>query len=500
MTLKLTTSLVAISAALATPALADVTAADVWSNQQALYAAFGGTLSGEMTPEGAVSPEVNFILPEGAGSLQIKMDPITLDENNDGSVTITWPSPMTILVAGGISGEGTFTAELTAKNDSYTSTATGDAGDIEYDTEATNWQVEVVNVTVDDAQGEAVSITGGMTLDTFTNVSRVTEGNLITYTAQSETGTSNAEFTFNVDNVTSTSTQTSQPITAAVAATLPVGGSDLMNLSQAMRDGLNIAIESTGAGSASSTVTTLNGDILNSQETTTGAQTASIVLGEDGLSLTADADGFSMAFNDPLLFPAPLEFAIDAITAAYNLPLNASDAAQDFRIATSLQGITMGETIWNMFDPASQLPRDPAEVTFDITGMGTSGLDLLDFAAMGQIFGPPPVQIDEVTIENLNIAAVGAQATAEGSMTLDWTDLETFAGFPRPEGAVTINLNGANALMDTLVEMGFIPAEDLMMPRMMMGMFATQVGNDQLETVIEVNEEGHLLANGQRLQ
>jgi len=38
------------------------------------------------------------------------------------------------------------------------------------------------------------------------------------------------------------------------------------------------------------------------------------------------------------------------------------------------------------------------------------------------------------------------------------------------------------------------------MGRMMMGMFARSTGDDQLQSVIEVNEQGHVLANGQRLQ
>jgi hypothetical protein len=35
---------------------------------------------------------------------------------------------------------------------------------------------------------------------------------------------------------------------------------------------------------------------------------------------------------------------------------------------------------------------------------------------------------------------------------------------------------------------------------MMMGLFATPTGEDELTSTIEVNEQGHLLANGQRLQ
>jgi len=216
--------------------------------------------------------------------------------------------------------------------------------------------------------------------------------------------------------------------------------------------------------------------------------------------LNAQATDFDVTFNDRNLFPGDVEFAMDDLSMNYDVPVNASDEPQDFRVATSLKGLTLGDTIWSMIDPAGMLPRDPAEISFDVTGNGSNGTDLLDFAAMAQMFGPPAIEVDDITIENLRIAAVGAEATATGAMTFDWTDFQTIPGIARPEGKVTVNLNGANALMDTLVSMGLIPEQELMMPRMMMGMFATPVGDDMLETVLEVNSEGHVLANGQRLQ
>lgn len=500
MTFKRTTSLVALTAAMATPALADVTAADVWSNQQSFYAAMGGTLSGELAADGTVSPELNFILPNAFGSLQLKMSPITLSENSNGSVTITYPSPTTFSVAGGISSEGSFTTDLIMTSGEYTSIASGDADDITYETSTTDLQIDIADITLDGAQAVDFSGAGTIALEDMSIASRVTVGDLVTLTSNGIYGSSSAEFTFKSDNITSTTTQTSQPMTATFAASFPAGGSDVMNLSQALRDGLSIAVASTGEGASSSSVVTLNGDVLNSQETSSGAQTANVVFNENGLVLDADANDFAISMNDPLLFPAPLEFAMQALSATYDIPVNASEETQDFRIATSLQGFTVSDTLWGLIDPTGQLPRDPAEISFDITGLGTNGVDLLDFAALAQLFGPPPIQVDEVTIENLNIAAVGADVSAQGAMTFDWTDFQTFAGMPRPEGAVTVNVNGANALMDTLVAMGLLPAEDLLVPRMMMGMFATPVGDDQLETVIEVNSEGHLLANGQRLQ
>lgn len=65
---------------------------------------------------------------------------------------------------------------------------------------------------------------------------------------------------------------------------------------------------------------------------------------------------------------------------------------------------------------------------------------------------------------------------------------------------MTVNVKGANALIDKLIAMGLLPEDQAMMGRMMMGMFATPTGDDELTSKIEVNDEGHLIANGQRLQ
>ena len=57
MTYRLATSFIALSSALAVPAMADVNAADVWSNQQAFYGSMGATLSGELSGEQLTNPQ-----------------------------------------------------------------------------------------------------------------------------------------------------------------------------------------------------------------------------------------------------------------------------------------------------------------------------------------------------------------------------------------------------------------------------------------------------------
>ncbi|MCF2871347.1 DUF2125 domain-containing protein [Octadecabacter sp. G9-8] len=501
MKIRLATSFIALSTAFAVPAFADVTAADVLSNQKAFYSALGVSLSGELSGDTFSNPEMNIVFPQGVASMQVMINgDVTMADNGDGSVLITYPSPMTLSVSGGAEDEGSFSVDMTMTHDGYSVLASGDPGEITYIADAQNLRFDVTNAQADGPNADEFEIEGAFTMDFWTGTSTVTEGNLINYTSTSEVGNSGADFTYTIDNVVSKSTQNTQPVQSNIDMMLPVGGSDVMNLSAALRNGLSIALETTGAASTSVSETTLNGEVMNRQATSTGPQIAALTVNEDGLAATAEAADFAMTFNDQTLFPGDLDFAMDQISANYDVPLNASDDPQDFRIATSMQGLTLGDTIWGLFDPAGILPRDPAEVSFDVTGNGTNGTDFLDFAAMAQMFGPPAVEIDNVTIENLRIAAVGAEATAKGAMTFDWTDFQTIPGIARPEGKVTVNLNGANALMDNLVAMGLIPEEELMMPRMMMGMFATPVGDDMLETVLEVNSEGHVLANGQRLQ
>lgn len=496
---RLTTSLIALSTVLGAPAFADVSAADVWSNQQAYYGAMGVTLNGSVENGVIANPEININLPMGIASLQVKTSDVAMVDNGDGSVTITYPSPMKITLAGSANNGVSFTGDMVMTHDEYTIIATGEPGDVSYDINTQNMRIDLGDFAVNDPDMPSTAVEGYVNLASWVGTAQVTEGNVITRTSSFETGLTDVDIMIGIENITSSSKQTTQPVVTIGSISLPAGGTHIMNLSAALRNGLSIAFEAQGGASQSFGETLLNGELLNRQETTTGDQTATVSFGESGLVVDTEADGFTMVMNDPMIFPGDLEFAMGIASMALDLPLNASADPQDFRIATSLQGITMADTIWNLFDPAGVLPRDPAEVSFDITGNGTTGTDFLDFMALAAI-QQPDVEISDLTIENLRITAAGADATASGAMTFDWTDFQTIPGIPRPEGQVLVNLNGANALLDNLSAMGLIPEQDLMMPRMMMGMFATPVGDDQLESVLEVNSQGHVLANGQRLQ
>lgn len=221
----------------------------------------------------------------------------------------------------------------------------------------------------------------------------------------------------------------------------------------------------------------------------------------DGMSYISESIGIAVNLLIPSEIPFPLEATLGRYGFDMRLPLSQSDVPRDARIAFNLTDLALGDTIWSLFDPAAVLPRDPATVALGLDAKVTPFFDILDpdqqdAAMMADL----PGELNSLTLSTLNIALAGAQITGDGDFTFDNSDLDTFDGFPRPTGAATFAINGVNGLIDKLIQMGLIPADQAMMPRMMMGMFTTPVGDDMLTSTIEVNSEGHVLANGQRLR
>ncbi len=156
-----------------------------------------------------------------------------------------------------------------------------------------------------------------------------------------------------------------------------------------------------------------------------------------------------------------------------------------------------------MFDPTAQLPRDPARLSLDLTASVESFIDLLDVEALMALetSEEAPAMVHGLTLKDLALEMVGASLKGQGAFTFDNTDYDTFDGIPAPDGAIDLELSGANGLLDTLVAMGLLPEEQAMGARMMMGLFAVPgVGDDVLTSKIEVKPDGQILANGQRLQ
>ena len=159
----------------------------------------------------------------------------------------------------------------------------------------------------------------------------------------------------------------------------------------------------------------------------------------------------------------------------------------------SLVGLSLSDQIWSMLDPTAQLSHGPATLIVDLTGTGKPLVDL--FSAAAAASPVPPVQIDSLNVNKLQLTAAGAELTGAGALTFD-----NAMGMPMPLGAIDLKLSGANKLMDGLVAMGVMPQDQVMFAKMMMGMYAVPAGEDLFTSKIEFKEGGQILANGQPIK
>ena len=166
-----------------------------------------------------------------------------------------------------------------------------------------------------------------------------------------------------------------------------------------------------------------------------------------------------------------------------------------------MSDLTISDAIWDLIDPQQILARVPVTIALGIDAQIKLFFDLSDPDQQEALaLTDVPGELHGMQLTDLTLRGGGAEIIGNGAFTFDNSDFETFGGFPRPEGELNFDINGINELLDSLVTIGVIPEENALMPRMMLGMFTTPVGDDALTSKIEVNTEGQVLANGQRLR
>ena len=246
-------------------------------------------------------------------------------------------------------------------------------------------------------------------------------------------------------------------------------------------------------------------DFQDGRDAANGSMTAGsggfqLAMDYDHLSYSTDLGGLSVAVAGSDI-PLPIDFSIGELAMALAMPLSKSDESEAINASFALRDLAVSEMIWGMADPGGMIPHDPVTAVIELSGMGRLFYDLMDPAqAMQAAGGDIPGELNSISLDELTVLAAGVEALGSGAFTFDFADFGTIPGVPRPEGSVTLNVNGLNGLLDTLIQMGLVPEQEVMGARMMMGMFANAVGDDMLESTIEVNAEGHIIANGQRIQ
>lgn len=219
------------------------------------------------------------------------------------------------------------------------------------------------------------------------------------------------------------------------------------------------------------------------------------ILGENGpqeTTITLEGMPFAVA-----------TYRADRSNFNLNWPFTPAPTPQEFALGLGIQGITLSPELWELVDPKMSLPRDPMGVNIDFGGRVLVTSDLSDSVARDASLQSQalPFALRDIELRDLSIAALGATATASGSLSFDADPSAEIAVQTVPkEGVITADFYGVNAMFDALLAAQLIPQDGEMGLRMMMGLFLRPAaGDDHLTANVDFGNRG-LAINGMQIK
>jgi len=484
-------------------AFADVSAQDVWGawKQQMTKAGYAMTATEKVTGNTLDVSNVmmDITLPEDEGAVVVTMSQLSFVENGDGTVQIVLPSVMPVEIDVDAKDEEPLNVIVEYRSEGMQWTVSGTPDAMTHTQTAPAVTLALTSMIVDNKAVDLGQME--MTLANVNFQAVMAMGQILTQTQMGSV--ESLVYTVDVADPEGSGDQIKMQgnlnnLSFNAMSNTP-DGTDMEDFAAALKAGFGFSGSFSHGGGNSHIEVMGDGDEFRADTTSTGG---SAMMSMDAGRLVYDLKSQGLrvnAFTSEM--PLPIAFEMAETAMRFAVPLSKSDDLQGFELALKLGDFTMADMLWGLFDPMGQLPRDPATIDLDITGDVKVTADLTEEDAMGGMGDQPPGELHAANINTLTVRAAGAELTGNGAFTFDNTDLASFDGMPRPEGALNLKLVGGNGLLDKLVAMGFIPEDQAMGARMMMGLFAVPgEGEDTLNSKIEVNEQGHVLANGQRLK
>lgn len=497
-----TTSLVL----LASSASADVSAKEIWSDWKAYMTGFGYAVEAQEAMSGntlqVTDLKMSVPMPEATGSFDIVLEQVDFIENGDGTVNMVFPNIMPMNFVGqGPKGEDV-SGSLVYTMQNMTMQASGDPAKIVYNYAADQIGVSLDGLTLEGEKFPADALNVNFTSQNLQGQSIMEPGALRKIAQVMTLGATSYTVAFSAPGGNETVNLEGN------IASMSFDGDTFMpammnpeDMSRALADGFALD------GSLGYTDAKTNFSFTDGEDAMDGSSSAdSAVIGvrmnKDLLEYNGTSKGVNFNLSGAEI-PFPVVAGLGEVAFNLLMPVAKSDDESDFAFGLTLGDFVTSDMIWSMLDAGNVLPRDPATISLDLTGKAKMLVDFFDPEQMSAVEDGEamPAELNAITLRKLLVSAAGAKLTGTGDFTFDNTDTESFGGMPKPTGGIDLNLVGGNGLMDKLVQIGLLPQEQAMGARMMMGLFARQgPGEDEINTSVEINEQGHILANGQRIQ
>lgn len=484
------------------PALADLTPEQVWQSWSDYLEAVGYTVTAEERMSGSdlVVSGMTMTIPEAGGEVSIKLGDMTFADNGNGTVALVLPTSWPIMVHAAPKGEDETDATLTLTHEGFSMIASGTPEDLAYAYAAPSLEVALTRLEVagqdatDTVHGFAAikALGGSITWKTgeTRKIKQVFNADAVSYAFSAASPDGSGSFSMSL-----------QEVAGVGHMTLPLDARlDAEAFGAALTQGLALDAEySFGAGKTEFAFA--GNQSQGAGSSSSGGGTLSMRLDREALHYGASLREyrFALAASD---VPVPINFELAEFEAGLGLPVAKSDTPQDAGFVLKLIGLAPDDMLWSMADPAGVFSHDPIDLVIDLGARMNWLFDIFDPAQADALAkSDMPLELHELDVRQLRLAAIGAMLEGVGHFTFDMSDLKTFDGLPAPDGKLDLRVVGANAVIDKLVQIGVLSENDAQGMRMMLALFGRPGEHeDEVLSTIEVKPDGQVLANGQRLQ
>ncbi len=493
----LTYTLSALALCVASPALSQTSALELWEEWQVQAATGEQTIAATATPTatGLTLTDVTADYDDGVVQTRGEIDEIVLTENADGTVSIAFSElySMTFTFEESV-GAPPGNIEIQIRHDGLEMQVSGDAGARVYTYSADSLTFSEGAIWGGGSEPPDIELDIVMTdvaatyniIGTDPSTQRFTsEGSLGGMSLIAEvTPPAGEQGLFKIGMVLGAVTSSSSGSIMALTNFDPVN--------QGIPEGFEATGQATYASIGMEFLFDFEGDTAQGSYTNTGG---SIGVGFTPERITYDiaANGMQTQISGSEI-PVPIEISARSTELSFEIPLAASDAVQDIRLRLGINELMAGEQLLGMVDPGQAFPRDPASFILDATGQLQLFVDLLAMDP-GQMQSAPG-EIRALTVNEMRLSVGGAELSGTADFTFAPDQM-----IPMPVGRADLQLSGGNALLDALIAGGLVPQAQGEMARGMTNVFARPGASpDTLETTVEFGAGGSITANGIPLQ
>lgn len=468
---------------------AGVTAQDVWNSFETSFDLIG-EFDAELRKTGS-SLSITQIRLKVPHFAEAKMaGTITLQETSDGRVEILLPPTIVSTFTSETGTSGTLNFSQT----DMTFFASGSAGAIQYTLAAPEVGFDASILPRDGGSSAEIQID----LENFEGASLFTEGDMLEVDLDYKIETLRIDAALPTpQSPDMTLKSESKEIVFAALGKIP-SGFEQPPMNAFFDPDIDFEITLEQGSSFSETVATISGQPTRSQ-TIVNSGRGELIFKDNAAKVEFRLQDLTSPIEINNL-PLPMVSSkADEVFVSLQVPLSTSENQPDFTYKINVNGLTVDDALWGIFDPQAIISRDPLNLRLDLTGSGNFALDQLTLPDdMQSLIGEDVFETMRINAFSLDVA--GAALDATGSFVFDHTDKQPGTP-PRVDGKLNVDVSGGFSLLDNLATLGFLSEQQAIGLKFASGFFLTPgPAPDSLKSLVEIKPDGSIYANGQQVK